>query len=116
MITPTNWKILVKKQAELDQLIIQKSPTDLKWVSHFNAKRLKLALLVEVGEFANEIKSFKAWRKKPEIDWKKAKEELIDCLCFFFGLVSIYKVDMFPTLTKEYKRKVIPFNMDSPFN
>ncbi|CAJ0826510.1 11662_t:CDS:10 [Entrophospora sp. SA101] len=28
--------------------------------SHLNAERLKLALLVEVGEFANEIKSFKA--------------------------------------------------------
>ncbi|CAG8766067.1 7526_t:CDS:2, partial [Ambispora leptoticha] len=36
-----------QKQTEFDQLIVEKSPTDLKWVSQFNAKRLKLALLVE---------------------------------------------------------------------
>ena len=104
MISLQIWNNIIKKQDKLEQLVVKKSPFELKWVSIFNAERLKLALLVEVGEFANEIKSFKAWRKKPEIDWKKAKEELIDCLCFFFGLVSIYKVDMFPTLTKEYKR------------
>jgi len=59
---------LKKKQAKLDQLIVKKSPADLKWDSRSNAERLKLALLVEVGEFANEIKSFKAWRKKTEVD------------------------------------------------
>jgi dimeric dUTPase (all-alpha-NTP-PPase superfamily) len=68
VITPQTWNLLIKKQIELDQLIVEKSPVDLRWVSRFNAERLKLALLVEVGEFANEIKSFKAWRKKPEID------------------------------------------------
>jgi dimeric dUTPase (all-alpha-NTP-PPase superfamily) len=60
MLTIKNWKILVKKQFEFDQIIVEKSPIELKWFSRFNAERLKLALLVEVGEFANEIKSFKA--------------------------------------------------------
>jgi dimeric dUTPase (all-alpha-NTP-PPase superfamily) len=110
MITFKNWEILVKKQAQLDQLIVEKSPTELKWISYFNTERLKLALLVEVGEFANEIKSFKAWRKKAEIDWKKAKEELIDCLGYFLGLTSIYKIDILPALGVEHERKNLPFN------
>jgi len=93
MLTIKSWEILVKKQVELDKLIVAKSPTDLKWFSRFNAERLKLALLVEVGEFANELKTFKAWRKKSEIDWVKAKEELIDCLGYFIGLCSIYQID-----------------------
>ncbi|RHZ35627.1 dUTP diphosphatase [endosymbiont GvMRE of Glomus versiforme] len=110
MISPKTWKELKEKQVQFDRLIVQKSPTELKWVSYFNAKRLKLALLVEVGEFANEIKSFKAWQKKQEIDWQKAKEELIDCLGYFLGLVGIYQVDMFPSLSVKYERKDLPFN------
>ncbi|CAG8851355.1 5981_t:CDS:1, partial [Racocetra persica] len=70
---------------------------------------LKLALLVEVGEFANEIKSFKAWRKKPEIDWAKAREELIDCLGYFLGLTGIYKINMSSALIKN-KEKGASFN------
>jgi len=101
MITIKTWEELKKKQSELDQLIVEKSPTNLKWISHFNAERLKLALLVEVGEFANEIKSFKAWRKKQEIDWAKAKEELIDCLGYFLGLVNIYQIDFPANFTSE---------------
>ena len=93
MITERNWELLKAKQAKLDKLIVQKSPTDLKWTSYSNAERLKLALLVEVGEFANEIKSFKAWRKQTEISWVKAKEELIDCLGYFLGLINIYQIE-----------------------
>ena len=113
IITKKTWEILSQKQAELEQLIIQKRNSDLGnnstipplvWVSRFNVERLKLCLLVEVGEFANEIKSFKAWRKKPEINWAKAKEELIDCLCFFLGLVGIYQIDMVPGLFAEHER------------
>ena len=110
MLTTKSWELLLKKQAEFDQLIVNKSPTELKWVSRFNAERLKLALLVEVGEFANEIKSFKAWAKKPEINEKKQKEELIDCLGYFLGLANIYQIDMFPALSVEYERKDLPFN------
>ena len=119
IITKKTWETLSQRQTELEQLIIQKRNSGseinsitppLIWVSCFNVKRLKLCLLVEVGEFANEIKSFKAWHKKPEIDWAKAKEELIDCLCFFLGLVGIYQIDMDPILTVEYKIKDLSFN------
>ena len=110
MIAEKNWELLKQKQSKLDQLIVEKSPIDLKWISYSNAERLKLALLVEVGEFANEIKSFKAWRKKPEIDWAKAKEELIDCLGYFLGLVGIYQVDIPPFLLTEDEKKFGLFN------
>lgn len=110
MMTVKSWEIIIKKQEKLDQLIVQKSPVDLKWISRSNVERLKLALLVEVGEFANEIKSFKAWRKKAEIDWTKAKEELIDCLGYFLGLISIYQIDMLPSLHATGEKEEQSFN------
>lgn len=103
MITKKTWEELRQKQAELGKLIIQKRNSDLEnnsdtpplvWVSRFNAERLKLCLLVEIGEFANEVKSFKAWRKKTEVDWVKAKEELIDCLCFFLDLSNLFRIEL----------------------
>ena len=94
MITKKTWEMLSQKQAGLGELIIKNNPSGLQWVSRFNAKRLKLCLLVEIGELANEIKSFKAWRKKPEIDWDKVKEELIDCLCFFLDLSNLFQVEL----------------------
>jgi len=109
MITIKNWEILVNKQFELDRLIIEKNNIDLKWFSYSNIKRLKLALLVEVGEFANEIKSFKAWRKKTEINWTKAKEEFIDCLGYFIGLCSIYQIDFLFNFVEENSQD-LPFN------
>lgn len=108
MITKKTWEILSQKQAELGKLIIEKSkteknPTGLQWVSFFNAERLKLCLLVEIGELANEIKSFKAWRRKKEIDWVKAKEELIDCLCFFLDLSNLFQVEQVEILSTPEK-------------
>lgn len=114
LITKKRWEELRKKQAELGKLIIQKreKSSDLKnnstipplvWVSRFNAERLKLCLLVEIGELANEIKSFKAWAKKTEVDWAKAKEELIDCLCFFLDLSNLYQIEPKNILVSEKK-------------
>jgi dimeric dUTPase (all-alpha-NTP-PPase superfamily) len=48
----------------------------------------KIALLVEIGEVANELKSFKYWKKDKKIDLEKVQEELIDCLHFFLSLVN----------------------------
>lgn len=51
----------------------------------------KLALLVELGELANEVKSFKYW-KNPDnriIDNAKLREEFADCLHFALSLEDI---------------------------
>ncbi|RHZ36697.1 dUTP diphosphatase [endosymbiont GvMRE of Glomus versiforme] len=93
MISPKTWKIIQDKQNELDQLIYQQAQVEWKWRSFTNAKRLKLNILIEIGELANELKTFKLWRKKGEINQTKAQVELVDCLCFFLGLWNIYQVD-----------------------
>ena len=93
MISPKTWKIIQNKQNVLDQLIYQQSQVNWKWCSFTNAKRLKLNILVEIGEFANELKTFKIWRKKKATDFEKTQTELIDCLCFFLGLSNIYQID-----------------------
>jgi len=93
MISPKTWKVIKNKQNELDQLIYQQSQVNWKWCSLTNAKRLKLNILVEIGEFANELKTFKIWRKKQHADWEKVQIELIDCLCFFLGLSNIHQIN-----------------------
>ena len=50
-------------------------------------------MFTEVAEFANELRTFKIWAKKDKADENKVKEELIDCLCFFLGLVNLYQID-----------------------
>ncbi len=48
-----------------------------------------VALIVEIGEFANEIQPFKYWKKKKNIDRKKVVEEFVDGIHFLLSL-SIY--------------------------
>jgi len=52
-----------------------------------------LALLVEVGEFANEIKPFKYWKKDKSIDRAKVLEEFVDGIHFFVSLSNHFKID-----------------------
>lgn len=53
----------------------------------------KVALLVEVGELANELKTFKHWKAHKVVDWEKVKEELIDCLHFYLSWANEYQID-----------------------
>ena len=56
-----------RAQQEFDKQIYLKSGVEWKWNSIINIERLKLCLLVEVGEFANELKTFKIWHKKQDL-------------------------------------------------
>lgn len=51
----------------------------------------KLALLVELGELANEIKTFKYWKnpENRECDMSKLREEFADCMHFALSLEDI---------------------------
>jgi len=60
-----------------------------------------LALLVEVGEFANEIKPFKYWKKDKSIDREKILEEFVDGIHFFISLSNHFEID------PEIKRNVV---------
>jgi dimeric dUTPase (all-alpha-NTP-PPase superfamily) len=55
---------------------------------------LKLALFVEIGEFSNEVKSFKHWQLTKIINWDKVKEEIVDCLHFFLSLANHFNVEI----------------------
>lgn len=45
-----------------------------------------LALQVEIGELANELRWFKHWSNDREPRWKKVLEEYVDCLHFFLSI------------------------------
>ncbi len=76
--------------------------------------RKKIALLVEIGEFANELKTFKHWKKSKEINWEKAKEELIDCLHFYLSFSNYFHINFIDFFKKKNDEKIIPLDINSP--
>ena len=92
MLTPEILKRLQNEQKKLDEFIIQKNNiTDSQTTKSF--VRTKIALLVEIGELANELKTFKHWKKQKKVNWEKAKEELIDCLHFYLSWANSFQID-----------------------
>ena len=73
---------LYKKQAELDQRIAENHN-----VSYATTRpRRTLALLVEIGEFANATRCFKYWSNKPSEAQDIVLDEYVDGLHFFLSL------------------------------
>ncbi|RHZ35272.1 dUTP diphosphatase [endosymbiont GvMRE of Glomus versiforme] len=110
MLSLETIKKLKLEQEKLDQFIIQKNNiTDSQTKASFI--RTKIALLVEIGELANELETFKHWKKgkktiaeKDPNDLQKAKEELIDCLHFYLSWVNAFQIDF-----SDYQfRKLVP--------
>jgi dimeric dUTPase (all-alpha-NTP-PPase superfamily) len=103
MLTPEILKRLQSEQKKLDEFICQKKNlTDAD--SRESFIRTKIALLVEIGELANELKTFKHWKSQKEVNWEKAKEELIDCLHFYLSWANSFQIDF-----SDYKfRKLVP--------
>jgi dimeric dUTPase (all-alpha-NTP-PPase superfamily) len=92
MLSNETLKKLQTEQKKLDEFIIQKKNlTDIDNKKGFT--RIKIALLVEIGELANELKTFKHWKNQKEVNWEKAKEELIDCLHFYLSWVNHFQID-----------------------
>jgi len=84
-----DWKALFKAQDELDKHILQEK--GLEGQDLLDEKIL--ALLVELGELAQEVPSiFKFW-KNAEDDKEKALEELVDCLHFFLSIGLELEID-----------------------
>lgn len=52
-----------------------------------------IALLVEIGEFANEIQTFKYWKKSKNIDEVKVWEEYADIMHFIASLAIKENLD-----------------------
>jgi dimeric dUTPase (all-alpha-NTP-PPase superfamily) len=70
-----NLRELLKKQEELDGIILERAG-----IKKYPYESMKLALLVELGELANEVQSFKHWKQHKEINREKILEEFADCL------------------------------------
>lgn len=84
-----------KMQKELDDAIISRN--DLESFTKEQYQRMwALALLVETGEFANEVQSFKYWKAHKNVDKQKALEEFADVL-HFLGSYA-YKYDVNPEI------------------
>lgn len=76
-----NLRGLLRKQEELDGIILERAG-----IKKYPYESMKLALLVELGELANEVQSFKHWKQHKEINRGKVLEEFADCLHFALSL------------------------------
>ena len=85
-----NLKVIFEKQIKLDETLHNN-------VINPNEKNLRekeiIALLVELGEFANEVKLFKYWKKHKEINQTKMLEEFADGIHFLTSLAAEFHVD-----------------------
>ncbi|WP_066194630.1 dUTP diphosphatase [Gracilibacillus timonensis] len=77
-----NWKTLFDMQKELDHYILTQH--DLQTENIFDKK--VLALLVEIGELANETRCFKYWSIKPPSEKSVIAEEYVDGIHFILSL------------------------------
>jgi len=77
-----NWDKLYSMQQQLDQYI--EDNHQLKDLDVFQEKYL--ALLVEIGELANETRCFKFWSSKPGSDKHIILEEYVDGIHFILSL------------------------------
>lgn len=88
-----NWKTLFAMQEELDNYILAQH--HLKDENVFDKKLL--ALLVEVGELANETRCFKYWSLKPPSKREVILEEYVDGIHFILSIGLELKVNDYHT-------------------
>lgn len=80
---------IVQLQKDLDNAIHSKhNVTSLSTFTH-----RKLALIVEIGELANEVRSFKYWSLKKPSAQEIILEEFVDCLHFTISLGNSMNID-----------------------
>lgn len=80
-----NFKKIIDKQKELDKAIKNAHSLD---IDHKN--EMIIALYVEIGEFANEVQSFKYWKKQKNIILDNMLEEYADGLHFLMSFAIKY--------------------------
>lgn len=79
---------MVQAQGELDAFIMRS-----KGVDDYKLTDICLALMVEIGECANEDASFKYWKQNKVIDRTKLLEEFADIMAFVFSLSFYSRLD-----------------------
>lgn len=96
---------IFKMQKALDQTILNNIAIEK---SELQISRL-LALIVEISEFANEISSFKYWKKHKKLQWEKVVEEFVDGIHFFCSLAM--ELNLSPII----KSKIVSQNINQQF-
>lgn len=81
---------IFEMQKELDKSIYETHELDK--VAHVKTKAL-VALLVEVGEFANEYAPFKYWKKSKAIKREAVLEEFVDGIHFLTSIANELNLD-----------------------
>lgn len=77
-----DFKKLFKMQDQLDSYI-----NEVKGLSGHDVMQERiLALIVEIGEFANETRCFKFWSDKPASDKEVILFEYVDCMHFLLSI------------------------------
>ncbi|RMA79132.1 dimeric dUTPase (all-alpha-NTP-PPase superfamily) [Metamycoplasma subdolum] len=82
-------KIKLEKIFELQRELDESLNDKVKSIGDENidVKRI-IALLVELGEFANEVKLFKYWKKQKALSYDKVYEECADVLHFISSIAT----------------------------
>lgn len=81
-----------ESQKSLDFIIQQKHNIS---INEEIINKQVIALIVEIAEFANEIKTFKYWKKDQTRNEAKVLEEYADVLHFFISLAIKNNIDPF---------------------
>ncbi len=98
-----DFKKLADKQKDLD-LVIKEKAKDMKDMQYWDDRIM--ALMVEVGELANEIRFFKYWSNKPASPKEVILDELADCFHFAFSLGNTIENDSWMITMTDMKRPI----------
>ncbi|MGZ9755417.1 dUTP diphosphatase [Mycoplasma sp. 394] len=88
--------LLFQLQKKLDQKIEQKQQLNHPELTKSDVLTQKtLALMIEAGEFVNEVQSFKYWKINKNVNLRNVTEEFADLLHFLINLAYAYDVNPF---------------------
>lgn len=90
---------MLNAQRELDELVYANNNLGTAYYNVELNTNTKIACLVELGEFANEIEFFKHWKKNKRDDKDRQLDEFADVLHFVLALLNITKVTVDAKLT-----------------
>lgn len=80
-------KKMLEAQKKLDDRIIAKHGIDTSTPEYFD--NLKVALMVELAELANELQFFKYWKQDKKNNNDRVLDELADCLHFSLSIINL---------------------------
>lgn len=80
-------KEFLEMQKKLDDCILKNAG-----IKEYPIINIQLALLVELGELANEVQSFKHWKKHKNVNRDRVIEEWADCFHFSLSLENEFNI------------------------